>query len=374
MSPATDTFDRDLRDVLHAAVDGTSVPLGVPAPVLVARAARAARRRAAWRVTAAAAAALLVASGVWLGLVDRPDVRPAGPTTTATMVIGPAQADAGSGGPTPSPGTGAVLGVAPVVETDSQSIVVLDGAGSGARTLGRIPFDEQVSWTLSGTDPRLRVGVIPNGATLASPWNGQWTAQTALTQLDDGRYVYVDAFPTAADATAAVGVVFTDHGGVTLTTGATLPSVTRVLPRVELPSETISKTVFVDVEGRQFGVHDDLVGGPLGPLVATGDGGVSHPIAADGAGASLTTEEDPNLPEQAAYLVGVLPSEAADIRLATKHGPLSMSFVTAPIPGTAYQAFWAQQDNPTGPVPLAKAVSLSWTDPGTGERHTHAIR
>ncbi len=373
MSPTTDTFERDLRDLLHSAVDGSSVPLGVDSAVLVSTAGRVRRRRTAARLVAGVAAGSLLLAGLWTGLGRHTDVQPAAPPVTSTMIVAPSDTVLGrqpgpAGSPTSS-APAAAFAVPPVVEVDASSVTVL----AHATVLGQLPRGGAARWSLSRTDPRVRVGILPAGTTLPMPWRTDWSAQVALTALDDGSYVYALAFPTAARAAAAVGVTFTSPGTATLTSGTALPTVTLRGPNLGYPGDVLTRTFFVDPSSRTFGVHSGLVGGPLGPLQATG---FVRPttIGADGAGALWTFDDDPALPEHDADVVGVVPAGAKDVRLHSAKGPIDVGIQTAAVPGSAYEAFWAQQYNAHGWVALEGLTSVSWTDGATGKRHTHTLR
>ncbi len=366
MSQATDTFERDLRAVLHSAIDGTNVPLGVPTTDILESASRTRRRRNMIRTVGGVAAVSILASGIWVGVAHHgtDNLQPGGPPTTVTML----EAQTG--------GSAVTLPTVRVV-TDARGFTITTGADPTA-VIGTIASGKHPMWLRSQSDPTVRYGIVPPATTLPQPWPAAvQPVGHALTLLGDGSAVFVMKFASAADAAQAARAV-------TFSTAATTFDDGRTAPMTTLDSQT-DLVAFLDSSARTVGIRDGLLGGPEGvPVVAAGalkytrtaappatirpDGAAlaSTQGVADGGTTALDTKE---VDVVTAY--GVVPKHATGVSLWAGGSRIQSTLLTGELPGTDYLAFYTSfiRDKGKG----APATSVSWTDPTTGAQHTHRV-
>ncbi|MBR7743853.1 hypothetical protein KC207_11180 [Phycicoccus sp. BSK3Z-2] len=338
-----DTFEDELRTLLHEAADGERDRyVDVDSGSVLGDGVRVVRRRRLVAAAVTSVLALVVGIGGWTalsGTVDRAQVVPATPEPTATgTVTAPVQVDDGSTVDVSfDPATGAVE----LVRTAENGVV--DRATPRVATLGR----PSATWATVVRDPLVVAGVLPADAVDVVPrWQGVGGgSSTATADLPGTTY---QAFAIRAESPsrdASLVDLYWRQGATTYTAGSGT-----------LPTAVVDDTVvFVDAAAGVLGVGS---GGttaltPTGPDTRAGEppyGG----LTTDGPdGGGLET------------FAAVLPGRVDDVVVRATPEATLLSNDTVVLPDGAGTAVVARLRLP-GPGGSGVA-ELKWTD-STGAR------
>jgi hypothetical protein len=359
---STDTFEDELRTLLHGATEGQSPAFeDVDTDAVLASGRRIVRRRRLAAVGGSVAAALVVAAGTWAAVGDsagRAAPIPATRTTTSVPTTGTVSAELETS-ELRSEGNGSLSqpGQTIQVAIDRATGVVRystlrDGAPSVV-AVGRVPSNPRgVTWT-SLSSSRLLVGVMPAEAVqsqLVTPtYNEGGHASTFVDEplQGTGLQAFAVSFAEVGDAALVSHVLWWgEDRAVHDETGATVPSVALGDPDgtvVYVAEELDRMGTFSDGDGTTMMQLDGSRNSSGRPVLSTGRG--------DGGNVSWLFA--------AVVPAGAEPGTVTPGLGATVTTPLTKALVR----GTDLAILWSRQSSPKAAKGSGYA-SVTWNEDG----------